>query len=85
MYPVMNPSIEFLKKALLEVLSRLHQAGFQVLIVIGTNNVTNRKIYRLLTRKTDEGLENEPLMKHPCDPNAQLIFRQVTHAQLAQC
>ena len=75
MYPVMNPSIDFLKKTLLDVLSRLHQTGFNVLIVIATNNVTNRKIYRLLTRKTDEGLEHDPIMKHPYDPDGQLILR----------
>ena len=51
------------------------QTGFHVLIVIATNNVTNRKIYRLLTRKTDEGLEHDPIMKHPYDPDGQLILR----------
>ena len=73
-YPVLNPSIDFLKQTLLEVLSRLHQAGFQVLNVICNNTITNRKIYRLMTRKTDDGLENDPIMKHPCDTNTNLIL-----------
>ena len=78
MYPVMNPSIEFLKKTLLEVLNRLHQAQFQVQIVIANNNMTNRKIYRLLSKKNDEGLEHDPIMKHPCDPQqSQLILRDI--------
>ena len=30
---------------------------------------------RLLSKKNDEGLENDPIMKHPCDPdNSQLIL-----------
>jgi hypothetical protein len=74
MYPVVNASIEFLKKSLLEVLSALHQSGFQVLVCICANNITNRKIYRFLSKKTDEGLENEPVIRHPCDPNGQLIL-----------
>ena len=36
--------------------------------------MTNRKIFRLLTRKTDESLEAEPVVKHPYDPNGQLIL-----------
>ena len=74
MFPVMNPSIEFMKKTLLEVLSRLHQAGFQVLIVIGASSITNKKIYKLLTRKNDEHLENDPVIKHPCDQDSDLIL-----------
>lgn len=73
-YPVLNASIDFLKQTLLEVLSSLHQAGFQVLNVISNNSITNRKIYRLMTRKTDDGLENDPVMKHPYDPSLNLIL-----------
>ena len=71
----MNPSIEFLKKTLIEVLSRLHQARFQVQIIITSNNMTNRKIFRLLSKKNDESLEQDPVIKHPCDPdNSTLIL-----------
>ena len=73
-YPVLNASIEYLKQTLLDVLTRLHQAGFQVLITICNNTITNRKIYRLLTRKTDDGLENDPVMKHLCHSNSNLIL-----------
>lgn len=100
MYPVMNPSIDFLKKTLLQALHWLDQAEFKVQIVIANNTMTYRKIYRyasihffreilfftyrysiffceirLLSKKNDEGLENDPIMKHPCDPdNSQLIL-----------
>lgn len=73
-YPVLNPSLEYLKKTLIDILSGLHQAGFQVVIITTGNNVINRKIYRMLTRKTDENLEIHPIIKHPCDPNGQLIL-----------
>ncbi len=43
-YPVMNPSIEFLKKCLLDTLGILHQTGFQVLITIAASNTSNRKV-----------------------------------------
>ena len=100
MYPVMNPSIDFLKKTLLQALHWLDQAEFKVQILIANNTMTYRKIYRyarcihfsvksfflhigihlfceirLLSKKNDEGLENDPIMKHPCDPdNSQLIL-----------
>ena len=46
MYPVMNPSIDFLKKTLLQALHWLDQAEFKVQIVIANNTMTYRKIYR---------------------------------------
>ena len=48
MYPVMNPSIDFLKKTLLQALHWLDQAEFKVQIVIANNTMTYRKIYRLV-------------------------------------